>query len=111
MRQIHYAGEDLLTGTDIAEALLAYAQALATHDASDTVQIPVAGPDGTILSSSFLIGPASQLIAVDAPDYTGEEIEDRTVVAHLFGLAEKLNHPGNAGPVEDDVPGNYSDLD
>jgi hypothetical protein len=32
--EIHYAGDTLLTGSDIAEALLAYAQALASKEAS-----------------------------------------------------------------------------
>lgn len=110
MRQIHYAGEDVLTGTEIAEALLTYAQALAAHDASDMVDIPVAGPDGTVLSSSFLIGPASQLVAVDAPDYSGEEINDQAVVERLLALADRLNHPGNAGPVENGTPDDIIDF-
>ena len=110
MRQIHYAGEDLLTGSDIADALLAYAQALAAHGASDTVEIPVAGADGAVVSSSFLIGPASQLVAVDAPEYVGEEIYDESAVSRLVQLAENLNHPGNAGPIDDDAPNRADDF-
>ena len=62
MDRIHYAGDSILTGTDIARALLAYAQALAVAGTSATVDIPVVNErDGSIGRSELLIGPASQL--------------------------------------------------
>ena len=93
MRAIHYAGEDLLTGSLIADAVLNYAQALAQSDSSDTVDIPVVGSGGAVVSSTFLLGPASQLVAVETPDYEGEELEDSAVVARLDELASQLSHP------------------
>lgn len=101
MRAIHYAGEDILTGTDIADAVLSYAQALAETDGSATVEIPVIGTGGQVVASTFLLGPSSQLIAVELPDYEGEEISDPELVAELEELTAQLKRPvGRALPSE-----------
>ena len=64
MDRIHYAGDSILTGSEIARALLDYAQALAVAGTSATVDIPVVDEgDGSIGRSELLIGPASQLIS------------------------------------------------
>lgn len=82
MDRIHYAGESLLTGSDIASALLGYAQALAGVGASDTVEIPILDEDGAERRATFVIGPASQLISIAEPD-GHPELEDAGVVAVL----------------------------
>lgn len=110
MRAIHYAGEDLLTGSDIADAVVFYAQALAQSNASDTVDIPVIGQGGKVVSSTFLLGPASQLVAVETPAYSGNELEDTAVVARLRDLAHKLNHPV-AMPVSAELMPEADDFD
>lgn len=77
-----YAGEYFLTGSEIAHALLEYAQALAQVQASATVRIPTVDASGRAGSSEVLVGPASQLISsaveVDVPDP-----EDAELLAHL----------------------------
>ena len=110
MDRIHYAGDSVLTGTRIAQALLEYAQALAKTGASATVDIPTRKEDGSIGRSSLLVGPASQLIA-DAEDSAYDEIVDDEVVAHITGETAKLRRPGGPGhSIERLVPGWYEDL-
>jgi len=89
MDQIFYAGETLTTGTEIAAALLEYAQALAGAEKSDTVDIPIRSDDGTIGRATLVIGPASQLVAIAAADDIAE-LEDADVVATLRQRAAAL---------------------
>ena len=92
MQSIHYASETILTGTDIAHAMLTYAQALAENDKSDTVVIPVYRPDGTRGEAEFLIGPASQLVA-ESVESTAPELIDTDLVAQLTASASALGTP------------------
>jgi hypothetical protein len=69
MQRIYYAGEHFLTGTEIANALVSYAAALAQRGSADAIEIPVLHEDGRAVVINFLVGPASQIMAeeVDTP--------------------------------------------
>jgi hypothetical protein len=82
MKLIHYAGETLLTGDDIADAVLRYASALASRDESATVAIPVRLSSGAIADANLLVGPASQLVAVPQESAL-EEIIDLELLARI----------------------------
>ncbi|WP_349897702.1 hypothetical protein [Parafrigoribacterium soli] len=90
MDRIHYAGDSILTGTEIARALLSYAEALAKSGTSATVDIPVRLDDGTLSRSHILIGPASQLVADTEPDDDGDEIIDEELLARFSDEMLKL---------------------
>ncbi len=60
---IVYAGEELMTGDDIAQALLKYSEALAEQGSASTVEIPTLTDDGTRSTATVLVGPASQIVA------------------------------------------------
>jgi hypothetical protein len=62
MERIHYAGGELLTGSDIADAIVDYAAALAGRSAAASVDIPVRTGTGGVARAHLLIGPASQLV-------------------------------------------------
>ena len=103
---IVYAGEEFLTGDEIAEALLAYSRALGNEERAETVEIPVRGSDGSVVSATFLIGPASQIVARELT-VEGEELEDPELVRRLQQLTRGLNTPTGA-PLEgfpDDMHG------
>jgi len=106
MQRIYYGGEHFLTGTDIANALVSYAAALAQRGSADAIEIPVRhDEDGPTVVMNFLVGPASQIMAeeVDAPG--SEEIRDAELVTRLGTLTADLApmHPViNAIPVERD---------
>ncbi|WP_348788014.1 hypothetical protein [Leifsonia sp. NPDC080035] len=89
MRRIVYAGGTLYTGDAIAEALLAYARALARNGTADTVFVPAhtaEGDDGTI---ELLVGPASQLVS-EPVELAGPELADDDLVERLRTLTAEL---------------------
>ena len=109
MDRIHYAGGELLTGSNIARALLAYAEALAQRDSAASIEIPVRHTDGTVGRASILIGPASQLIS-ESETLGGEELVDDALVAELdrrtAGLATMrpvTGIPANASVTDDPI--------
>jgi hypothetical protein len=56
MQRIYYAGEHFLTGTEIANALVSYAAALAQRGSADAIEIPVLHEDGRAVVINFLVG-------------------------------------------------------
>ncbi|QEW00752.1 hypothetical protein F6J84_12005 [Microbacterium caowuchunii] len=124
MDRIHYAGDAILTGTEIARALLDYAQALAQAGTSATVDIPTVNADGSPGRSEVLVGPASQLIS-DSEESPHPDPVDEDLVARLgaesrrlrsYGLArpEAVVPPGTTAPTRrrsdgDDVPEDWSE--
>jgi hypothetical protein len=91
MRRIYYAGDRFLTGTAIAEALVAYAAALARHDAAEAVEVPIRheenGRPGVV---SFLVGPASQIVTEEVQAHGYDEIRDDALVEHLRARTKAL---------------------
>ncbi|AZS37125.1 hypothetical protein CVS47_01753 [Microbacterium lemovicicum] len=102
MHRITYAGSSILTGSEIAHALLAYAQALAVADTSATIEIPTVEDDGSIGKSELLVGPASQLIA-DAEDSSAEELVDDSLVGSLRAKARDLRAHGASSSIAQTV--------
>ena len=97
MDRIHYAGDSILTGTEIARALLDYAQALAQAGTAATVDIPTINPDGSPGRSEVLVGPASQLIS-DSEESPYTDPVDEDLVARLDAEATRLRDYGLASP-------------
>jgi hypothetical protein len=84
MKKLVYAGTELLTGDDIAMAVLRYCQALAEARTAELIEIPVLTADGSRTRATFIVGPSSQMIAVDEDGSgEGEEIVDLDVIARL----------------------------
>ncbi|MDO8384168.1 MAG: hypothetical protein Q7T17_14465 [Microbacterium sp.] len=90
MKVISYAGGDYLTGDDIAIALLELSRGLANAEASQTVEIPILQNDGSRGTATFLVGPASQIVAVDTKSEF-DELVDEDAVAHLKQVQTALN--------------------
>ena len=82
MERIHYAGGTIVTGTEIARALLQYAAALAKNDTSATIDVPARDENGRLTTANLLIGPASQLVSLSEASQD-EEIVDEELVAEL----------------------------
>ena len=109
---IVYAGGELLTGDEIAEALLDYSQALAQSETASTVEIPTLDDDGERQMVKVLVGPASQIMAKPADSPFGE-LRDPDVLAHLEAMTARLQPirsvPSAASAV-DVLPGCVEDL-
>ncbi|MFU8948039.1 hypothetical protein ACLRGF_15055 [Mycetocola zhadangensis] len=110
MERIHYATGSILTGTEIARALVDYAEALAKVGSSASVDIPARHPDGSIGRANFLVGPASQLVS-ETEDSDLPELTDPEVVEHLRRLIVLLSdaHPQTSD--SDVFPGGGDILD
>jgi hypothetical protein len=90
MQRLHYSGDELLTGTEIARAVIDYAAMLAKNASSARIEIPVRRDDGAVVLAQMLVGPASQLAAEsEVSDY--EEIVDPELVAELRMQTEQLS--------------------
>jgi hypothetical protein len=107
MDRIHYAGDSILTGTEIAHALLGYARALAQVGSSATVEIPTVDEHGEAGRSEILVGPASQLIS-DSVEVEGDEVIDAELVTELRRKTDDLQRFGLPQPAAtvqgDDAP-------
>jgi hypothetical protein len=101
MKTIIYAGSEFTTGDEIADALLGYSESLGQAQTAETVEIPVLGPDGGRVTATFLVGPASQIVATAARE-DGPEIEAPEVVQRLRELTASQHlvaRPQEEGPV------------
>ena len=70
---------------------------LAKAATATTLEIPTREPDGSIGSTTMLVGPASQLIA-DAEHSEYEELVDEVLVERLRRLTDALRRPPGPGP-------------
>jgi len=91
VKHIHYDGATILTGDDVADAVIEYAAALSGGDRADTVAVPSVAPDGTLTTTKILIGPASELVVEDADDDV-LETEDAEFVQRLRAAARTFGH-------------------
>lgn len=101
MKRIYYVNGSIVTGDRTAETVLAYAQALARSEGSDTIDIPVIGELGEAGRAQLLIGPASQLMVVSQVS-TRADFDDDEVIARIekrtLGLTSPLSRPADPGP-------------
>ncbi|WP_350353257.1 hypothetical protein ABS642_10290 [Microbacterium sp. A8/3-1] len=102
MRIIIYAGDEYLTGDDIADALLQYSRALGDDDRAEIIEIPVRNENGEVVSAKFLIGPASQIVT-EAVDVPSPELVDIELVERLHRLTISIERPTSAPLGSDDV--------
>lgn len=110
MERIHYASGSILTGTDIARALLEYAEALAEQNESATVDIPTRNDDGTVGRANFLIGPSSQIVSDTEPSEQ-DELIDEDLVASFRESTRKLRHVSIVTPDSSYTAESADDLD
>jgi len=92
VKKIIYAGDTFTTGDAIAEAVFVFSEALARTENAETIEIPALRVDGTRVSVMLLVGPASQIVAEDAPDAPDELIDDE-LVKSLRQRAEAIERP------------------
>lgn len=68
MKELSYADRHVITADEIADEVIQYAKVLASAHAADTVRMPGIGPDGSVHTVEFLLGPSSQITSVDVED-------------------------------------------
>ena len=72
MKRISYAGGSILTGDEVAEALLDYVTEHSIGDESVAVDIRVLELDGTTRTHTLVLGPATELDVADVAEETLE---------------------------------------
>lgn len=110
MKRIAYAEEWLTTDDRVADLVLDYARALAQHDASDTVTVPVVDRGGVIRHAQFLIGPASQIIVVESDLPEPDSFDVGTAVVDLESRLRVLTPRAVAFDDGEDEPPSLTDL-
>jgi len=83
MKRIFHSGGSVVTGTDLADAVMRYAEALGNRHETDVVDIPVLADDGSQGRAQILIGASSQLMSVTSADGILELTETETTDAIL----------------------------
>jgi len=81
VKTILFANAELLTGDDIALAVLHYSGALAEAGLAETIEVPILEADGSRGTALMLVGPASMIVAVDAESRFGELIDEAAVAS------------------------------
>jgi len=102
MKSIHYAGEVLMTGDAIADAVVQYAEALAKNGTSASIAVPVITQDGTATEANFLLGPASQLVAVALESDHADPINEELLAVIAFEKAKLDGAPVGTGTYDED---------
>ena len=103
MKILTYTGAELMTGDAIADAVLEYCAALADEATAETLEIPVLHADGTRGTASLVVGPASQIVAIDVDTDFEELIDEETILLlHARTRAHRpVVHPGPPQQVAD----------
>lgn len=89
---LHYTGGSVLMADDVCEALIQYARVLAAAQGSDVLIVPVVDENGELATAEFLIGPASQLLAVPA-DSAEERGRDQDAIDDIERRTRLLDSP------------------
>ena len=95
MKRIYHPGGSIVTGSDLADAVMLYAEALSNRRETDVVDIPVIAADGAHGRAQFLIGSSSQLVSVTSADGESELTETATTQA----LHDKVRAGSVSAPV------------
>ena len=82
MQRIWYANSWFATDDAIADALMEYATVLAVVNSSDVVVLPALDIDGARRQVRMVVGPASQILAMDSDD-AAVDLDSRDVVQDL----------------------------
>jgi hypothetical protein len=92
MKQVTYAGTSFITGTAIADSLLALVAALGVSRETAAVHVPALGDDESITSVDLVIGPASEVVAIGV-ETSAPELIDAAAVLDLDDRARALTIP------------------
>ena len=89
MKRIFHPGGSVITGDDLADAVMHYAEALSLRPQVDVVDIPIVEETGLLGRIQILIGGSGQLVCVTDISAQSELLEPETV--------DTLRHKALAG--------------
>jgi len=100
MKELQYAGGNLVMSDAGADAILAYAEALALSDSSGIATMPILRL-GARETARIVLGPASQLFAATSQEEHAE-LDDAEEVAAVIAATRALG-PSKAGVLHDTI--------
>lgn len=103
---VHYTGGTVLMADDVCEALIQYARVLAASQASDVLMVPVVDEEGDLQTAEFLVGPASQLLAVPVAG-AEESGRDQVVIDDIERRTRLLDSPVAVSRPATDEPSSF----
>ena len=104
MKRITYAGGSILTGDDVAEALLDYVTTHSLGDESVAVEISVLELDGRTRTHTLVLGPATDLDVADVAEETLEgEVELFPLPVFPPGRVLEVAEPSAAAEAEAEI--------
>jgi hypothetical protein len=99
MMRIFHTGGSILTGTDIASALMGYSNALASRRQNDLVEIPIIDERGLPVRAQVTVGYGSPLVgvpaSVDMPELVDPEEVD-FLASHTVEQPARRGEPMDA---------------
>ena len=101
MKRISYAGGSILTGDDVAQALLDYVTEHSRGDENVAVNIRVQEQDGTTRTHTLVLGPATELDVADVAEETlAGELELFPLPVFPAGRVLAVEEPSAEGEAE-----------
>jgi hypothetical protein len=107
MKRILYSGGTIVTGDQVADAILEYASELARHEFSDTIDVPTITDAGLAGHTQLLLGPASQFVVEEYETGSDDPIDEGLVET----IREKTAHLQAPKPIPSEGTSGYPDLD
>jgi hypothetical protein len=101
MKHITYAEKSLLLGDDAADALIAYAAALATHGRVDGVTLRALGSDGDEVDATFLLTAGAPLMAETSTTRLPEP-DNADAIARMRAETDRMVSPEPVTPGDAD---------
>jgi len=94
MRYVRFAGEELLTGDEIADAVERLAEAAAEYHGAARIRIPVDVLDGIAEEATLVVTPGSQIVTRPGPP-DGPELVDHDAVAAIEERIHRMTRPAS----------------
>jgi hypothetical protein len=109
MKRIFHGGGSMLTGTDLADAVLEYARMIGQRHSVELVEIPVVDEQGSTQRAQLLVGEGNPLVSVTSAS-SGSELSEPETAQRLRAQARGSGIV-RAVPLTEDENENSSDID
>lgn len=108
MKHVMYSEKSLMLGDEVVDLMMEYAVLLARHSSADKVDVEAIGVDGDQVTATFLIGPATIMVAETARSPFPEP-DNGTAEAYLKQQIGLIKAPPLAHGLDDVVIPGYDD--
>ena len=110
MKHVTYSDKNLMVGDAAADALIAYATALAIARTADSVQINALGTEGEPVVATFLLDTGAPLMVETSPS-TLDEPDNDEATAYMIQRTEQLTSPKSVSPEDPAASDDIQHLD